>query len=212
MFIMPYLFQFLCQAAYPTDPKLRKTTNNVFVQRSPWHWPLQGRQTHSIPKRLHGAKKPCMRFWMEATNSKSKIKTYLVPITVSIFKVGCCIEGQVREILASHGLRELPSISGPTYTALSSVVDRIATVRFDSDSYPIGINTHASRCTVNAPHLFKDLKLGDVGEVEGIKSGLDIKSVGTFKFEIKDNTGMTHKIKIPNSLYIPKLRRCLLSP
>ena len=46
---------------------------------------------------------------------------------------------------------------------------------------------------VNAPHLFEDPKLGEVGEVEGIKSGLDIKSTGTFKFKIKD--GMTHKIE-----------------
>jgi hypothetical protein len=75
----------------------------------------------------------------------------------------------VREILASHCLRELPFISRPTYTALSSAVDCIAAIRFDSDSYPIGINTHALRCMVNAPHLFEDLKLGDVGEVEGIK-------------------------------------------
>ncbi len=44
---------------------------------------------------------------------------------------------------------------------------------------------------VNAPHLFEDLKLGDVGEVEGTKSGLDIKGTGTFKFKIKDNNGMT---------------------
>jgi hypothetical protein len=65
---------------------------------------------------------------------------------------------------------------------------------------------------VNAPHLFKDLKLGDVGEVEGIKSGLDIKGMGTFKFKIKDDNGMLHKIKIPNSLYVPELKRCLLSP
>ncbi len=68
------------------------------------------------------------------------------------------------------------------------------------------------RCTVNAPHLFEDLKLGDVGEVEGIKLGLDIKGTGTFKFKIKDDNGMTHKIKIPNSLYVPELKRCLLSP
>ncbi len=67
-------------------------------------------------------------------------------------------------------------------------------------------------CMVNAPHLFEDLKLGEVGEVEGIKSGLDIKGFGTFKFKIKDNNGMTHEIKIPNSLYIPELKRCLLSP
>jgi hypothetical protein len=48
-------------------------------------------------------------------------------------------------------------------------VDRTTAVRFDSDSYLIRINTHALRCMVNTPHLFKDLKLGDVGEVEGIK-------------------------------------------
>jgi hypothetical protein len=65
---------------------------------------------------------------------------------------------------------------------------------------------------VNAPHLFKDLQLGDVGEVEGIKLGLDIKGMGTFKIKIKDNNGMTHKVKIPNSLCISKLKRCLLSP
>jgi hypothetical protein len=64
----------------------------------------------------------------------------------------------------------------------------------------------------NATHLFGDLKLGEVGEVEGIKSGLDIKGTGTFKFKIKDNNGMTHKIEIPNSLYVPELKRCLLSP
>jgi hypothetical protein len=35
---------------------------------------------------------------------------------------------------------------------------------------------------MNAPHLFEDLKLGNVGEVEGVKLGLDIKGMGTFKF------------------------------
>ncbi len=109
-------------------------------------------------------------------------------------------------------LRELPSISGPTFTSLSSTVDHTVAVRFDSSSYPIGMDTHALRCTVNAPHLFDDLKLRDVGEVEGIKAGLGIKGMGTFKFKMKDNNGMTHKIKIPNSLYVHELRRCLLSP
>jgi hypothetical protein len=174
-------------------------------------WQLQGRRTHTIPKHLHRRKKPSMHFWTQATNSKSMLRTYLVPIAISIFKVGCRVEGWMRKILASCDLRELPSISRPTYTALSSAVNRTAAVRFDSDSYLIGINTHTSRCMVNAPHLFKDLKLGDVGEVENIKSGLDIKGMGMFKFRIKDDNGMTHKIKIPNSLYIPELRWCLLS-
>ncbi len=124
--------------------------------------------------------------WTEVTNSKSKLRTYLVPIGVSIIKVGCCVEGRMREILASHHLRELLSISRPTYTTLSSAVDRTTAVRFDSNSYSIGIDTHTLRCMVNAPHPFTDLKLGDVGEVEGIKSGLDKKGMGTFKFQTKD--------------------------
>jgi hypothetical protein len=143
---------------------------------------------------------------------KTKLRTYLVPITVSILRVGCRVEGRLKEILASHQLRELPSISHPTFTALSSAVDCARTIHFDSDSYPIRIDTHALHCMVNAPHLFEDLKLGDVGEVEGIKSGLNIKGIETFKFKIKDDNGMLQKIEIPNSLYVPELKRCLLSP
>jgi hypothetical protein len=65
---------------------------------------------------------------------------------------------------------------------------------------------------VNAPNLFEDLILGDVGKVEGIESGLDIKGTEMFKFKIKDENCMLHKIKIPNSLPVPELKRCLLSP
>jgi hypothetical protein len=125
----------------------------------------------------------------------------------------CQVERWLRELLASNHLRELPSFPQPTFTALSSAVNRTRAISFDSDSYPIGIDTHALRCIVNAPrHLFEDLILQDVGKVEGIKSGLDIKGMGTFKFKIKDKNGMTHEIKIPNSLYVPELKRYLLSP
>jgi hypothetical protein len=153
-----------------------------------------------------------VRFRKEGNNGKSKLWTYLVPIAVLLFKVGCRIEGRVRVIVTSPQLRELSSITVLTYTTLSSVVGCILAIQFDFDSYLIGINTHASRCMVNTPHLFKDLKLREVGEVEGIKLGLDIKGTGTFKFKIEDNNGMTHKIKIPNSFYVPALKRHLLSP
>jgi hypothetical protein len=115
-------------------------------------------------------------------------------------------------VLASHHLRELPSFPRPTFTTLSSMVDHTRAIRFNSDSYPIGIDTHTLRCMINTLHLFEDLILGDVGEVEGIKLGLDIKGMGTFKFKMKDDNGMTHEIEIPNSLYVPELKRCLLSP
>jgi hypothetical protein len=161
IFIMPYMLQCLFQAACLTDPVLCKTTYNVFVQGSPWRWPLQGRRTHSIPKRLHG-RKPSMHLRMESTNN-AILRTYLVPITVSVFRVGCHMEGRLRELLTSHRPRKLPSFPRPTFTALSSAIDCTRTIQFDSASYPIGIDTHALHCMVNAPHLFEDLKLGEVG-------------------------------------------------
>ncbi len=106
---MWYLLRYLFQAAYPTYPMLCKTTYNVFVQGSPWRWPLQGRRTHSIPKYFHGKKKPCVHLQTEVT-IKSRLRTYLIPIEVSVFRLGCHVEGWLREILASHHLRELPSI------------------------------------------------------------------------------------------------------
>jgi hypothetical protein len=190
---------------------LQKTTYSIFIHKSPWQWPLRGRKTHSIPKRLRGKKKPSVHLRMQMT-IKTKLRTYLVPIVVCMLRVGCCVEGRLREILISRHLRDISSIPQPTFTAMSSAVNCTRAVRFNSNSYPIGIDTHASCCKVNAPHLFKDLNLGDLGEVEGIKSGLDIKGIETFKFKIKDDNGMIHEIKIPNSLYVPALKRCLLSP
>jgi hypothetical protein len=51
-----------------------------------------------------------------------------------------------------------------------------------------------------------------VGEVEGIKQGLDIKGMRTFKFKLEDDNGKMHEIKILNCLFIPDLKRCLLCP
>ncbi len=85
IFIIPYLLKFLFQAAYPTYPKFRKTMHHTFAGGSPWHWLLQGRQTHSIPKCLPGKKKPRVQFWTEMYDGKPRLWTYFVPIAVSIF-------------------------------------------------------------------------------------------------------------------------------
>jgi hypothetical protein len=65
----------------------------------------------------------------------------------------------------------------------------------------------------NKPHLFEDVRLNkDKGQGDGISNGLEITGEGTFKFNIKDDEGKQHTIRIANSLYVPKMRRCLLSP
>jgi hypothetical protein len=99
LFIMPYLFQYLFQAAYLTYPMLRKMMYCVFIRESPWWWLLRGRRTHSIPKPLCRKKKPSVHLQSEST-FKEKLRTYLVPITVSVFEVGCHVEQRLRELLA----------------------------------------------------------------------------------------------------------------
>ncbi len=109
-----------------------------------------------------------------------KLRTYLVPIVVTLLKVGCYVESclqlwRLRELFHFRRLRELPSVAALTYTAFLGVIDGISTIQFDSDSYLMGIDCHASRCMVNSPHLFENLQLKQGGEVAGINSGLEIK-------------------------------------
>ncbi len=145
-----------------------------------------GRQVHAIPKRLRKKRKPSVRFWMGAKNdSKDKLQTYLVPLTVSLLKVGCRIESSLchcwlREILAYCCLRELPSKASSTYSLHASAVEGVAAmIRFDSDSFPIGVDCHASQCMANTPHLFKDLKLT---KVEGTR----VSHQGHWNIQIQD--------------------------
>ena len=137
------------------------------------------------------------------------MQTYLFPALFTAYKVGCRVEAF------------LQCFSGPptwvhshlAFQSEATLQSASSLVRFDSDSYPIGVDSHALRCMVNKAHLFEDLRLNkDKGQVDGISDGLAITGEGTFKVNIKDDEGKQHTIRIKNSLYVPDMRRCLLSP
>jgi hypothetical protein len=79
-------------------------------------------------------------------------------------------------------------------------------MRFDTNSFVIGIDTFASITLGNHSDQFEDLKMHNNTEVEGIKGGLYITGTGTFKFHIEDDKGGLHLIKIPNSKYVPDFK------
>ena len=83
-------------------------------------------------------------------------------------------------------------------TALQSVLqaNHITSVRFDSDSYLMGVDGHASYCMANHKDQFdRDPKLVDGDhQVDGIGSGIAIKRIGTFKFKLEDDNGQLHTI------------------
>jgi hypothetical protein len=114
---------------------------------------------------------------------KKKLPSYLMPALVAAFKVGCCVEIKLRRFLR-------PIQRAPRFLALQGAFLDNPAVQFDSDSFSIGIHNHASRCMANAPHLFEDLHL----------------------INNEDNNEKNHTIKIPNSLHLPGLKQCLLSP
>lgn len=89
--------------------------------------------------------------------------------------------------------------------------------QMDTDSYPIGIDTYASRCI--SPHRSDFIKgtmvnLAKEGSVKpfGKGPGLDIKQMGTIKWSFQDDFGITHKFHIKNALYVPDGTMRLLSP
>ena len=83
---------------------------------------------------------------------------------------------------------------------------------FDTDSFLIGVDSFASVTMATRPKKFEDLILDAGQSVQGIEGGLAIKGHGTFIFNIEDDEGTVHHIKIPDSMYVPDLKCCLLSP
>jgi hypothetical protein len=57
-----------------------------------------------------------------------------------------------------------------------------------------------------------NLVLSNKGMVDGINDGLENWGKGTFKLTIGDDNGRWHNICSPESLYVPGLKKCLLSP
>jgi hypothetical protein len=127
---------------------------------------------------------------------------HLFALGIAFFRVGCRVELHLHCIFSAP----LP------LTAFMSSAGNQDQVCFVSDSFPVRVKNHASYCMANSPHLFEILVLSEVGKVDGINDGLEIVGKGTFNFKLADNDGRTHIIRVPNSLYLPKLKSCLLSP
>ncbi len=118
--------------------------------------------------------------------------TYLLPLALIAFKVGCCVEHSVRPLKAALTINCLPKLV--EFAMATDLLYQVPRIRFDTNSCVIGVDTFASITLGNHPDQFKDLKMHNDTKVEGIKRGLDIKDTGTFKFHIEDDKGGVHLI------------------
>ena len=93
---------------------------------------------------------------------------------------------------------------------------RIKEIKFDSDSFAIGIDTFASRCmTNNIDHFVKHTPCGQsqrnkITVADG--GNMAVEGIGTMLWKLEDDDGVVHKLKITNALCVPKIEHCLLSP
>jgi hypothetical protein len=135
---------------------------------------------------------------------REKLRAHLFALTIASLKAGCHVSLSLQSLRHPHHA---------CFTALQGTHGNLWSkqVHFDSDSFPIGVDNHASYCHVNSPHLLDNFVLSDKGSVDGITDGLPIKGKGTFKSTIGDNYGRWHSIRIPESLYVHEMKKCLLS-
>ena len=87
-----------------------------------------------------------------------------------------------------------------------------SSVRFDTDSFRLGIDSFASACMSSNKDHFTSYEEESGQDFKGIARGLRIAGRGTLSFRIDDDEGRTHKISIPNSVHIPELPMVLISP
>jgi hypothetical protein len=124
--------------------------------------------------------------------------TYLIPLALISFKVGCHVKHSLRRLRATLNINQcMPKIIN--FAASTTLPYQVPRIHFDTNSFFIDIDTFALITPGNHPDQCEDLRTHNDTEVEGIQGGLGIKGTGTFKFHIKDDEGGVHLNKIPNS-------------
>ncbi len=138
-------------------------------------------------------------------NNERRLRAHLFALALASLKAGCCVDSYFQSLHHPHHA---------CFTALQGTHSNLWSkqVHFDSDYFPIVVENHASYCYVNSPHLSGDLVLSNESSVDAISDGLPIKGKGTFNFTIGNINGRRHNISIPKSIYVPGMKKCLLSP
>ncbi len=145
--VLPFFIQALIHHILPRDPIELKFFIRALVRGSPQSF--KGTRRPALYKRVKRYKKPCMSKVSEGGKTPNTLRTYLLPSAIATFQVGCRVE---------CFLRRLSCLCRPParFTALVGEAGSPPNsyMSFDSDSFWIGVDNHASFCMANSPHLF----------------------------------------------------------
>lgn len=210
--LIPAIFSVLLLIWQITIVSLNKIGNHLTSTRRTHRLKRRASYIHQDHHCFKRRKKPPRP---RANNDKPWNMKNMVPnwseSALFLFKVMCSLEKAIHMIAYYASFPFHKYSRTPQFLAYKAN-HNLHQVRFDSDSYTIGVDNHCSATMSPNKSHFKDLKLKQIGECTGIGTGLTIAGKGTFLMNIEDDDGGIHKIEIPNSLYVPGLRMVLLSP
>lgn len=100
-----------------------------------------------------------------------------------------------------------------TVCLIAGTAGHTQAISFDSDSVNIHVDNCASRCITNSLQDFVKPPQKVIGRVKGMGGDkVAVTAVGTIKWRVDDEDGMSHSFVIPGSLYIPDSPARLFSP
>ena len=102
----------------------------------------------------------------------------------------------------------------PTYIVSSTEnFPQDSKYKYDSDSFEIGVDNHASKTISNDSSQFISYITPTPKTIlRGAGGNLKVKGVGTVRWKIEDDDGKEHELIIKGCLYVPDMSSCLLSP
>ncbi len=136
--LIPIILRHLVHLVLPEDPMSFHILAKTIAETSAWR--LWGHPCSVCPKRFKCFKKQKKKMVSKAIQDKTikkNLPSYLVPALFATFKVGCRIENILRRFLR-------PVQRAPRFLALQGALLADPAVRFNSDSFSIGIDNHAS--------------------------------------------------------------------
>ena len=131
--IIPIIIYHLSFHVVPEDPTSLRILTKTLAKTSVWRLRGHTRTRGARPKNIEDFKKPKKKLVSkikDTTTIKQKLPVYLVPALFAALKVGCRIKAKLRRFL--RPFQRAPRFFGDP------------AVRFDSDSFSIGIDNHAS--------------------------------------------------------------------
>ncbi len=124
-----------------------------------WEWNHVCLMFHHHPRK-HCKKKKARRPSKnkdQVWRKRSFTPTYHLPLALFAFKVGCQVEHSIRHLKMALTIEQLPKLVA--FAVATQLPYQVPRIRFDTNSFVIGVNTFASVTLGNHPHQFEDLKL-----------------------------------------------------